>query len=179
MGQPTQTVKKEEIDPKFKYEVSKVHGAERVTSCFQCGTCTADCPVSRFSDFYRPKKIARMIQLGLKNKILSDKHIWLCTTCYTCVDHCPQDVEIANVVRALRNISVQNAKSMPLVYKELAENLMKTGFVYIIPETRVKKREELGLPPLPKTSPEEITKIFELTGLSSLLKSSQTFERVE
>ncbi|MEM0010906.1 MAG: 4Fe-4S dicluster domain-containing protein [Candidatus Bathyarchaeia archaeon] len=179
MEQPAQTVKAGEIDSKFKYEISKFRGAEKITLCFQCGTCTADCPVSRFSEFYRPKKIARMIQLGLKDRILSDKHIWLCTTCYTCVDHCPQDVEIANVIRALRNISVRHLKSLPLVYKELAENLMKTGFVYVIPETRIKKREELGLPPLPKTSPEEITKIFELTGLLSLLGTSQTFERVE
>lgn len=174
-----QTDKAGEIDPRFKYEISKSRGAERIMLCFQCGTCTADCPVSRFSEFYRPKRIARMIQLGFKDKILSSKHIWLCTTCYTCVDHCPQDVEIANVVRALRNISVQHLKLMPLVYKELAENLVKTGLVYTIPETRLKKRKELGLPPLPKTSPEEITKIFELTGLSQLLKDSQTFERVE
>ncbi|MEM1587103.1 MAG: 4Fe-4S dicluster domain-containing protein [Candidatus Bathyarchaeia archaeon] len=179
MERQAQVVKAGEVDPKFKYEVSSFRGAEKTMVCFQCGTCTADCPVSRFSEFYRPKKIARMIQLGLKDRILSDKHIWLCTTCYTCVDHCPQDVEIANVVRALRNISVQYVKSMPLVYKELAENLMKTGFVYVIPESRIKKREEIGLPPLPKTSPKDITKIFELTGLSSLLKNSQTFERVE
>ncbi|MEM2321522.1 MAG: 4Fe-4S dicluster domain-containing protein [Candidatus Bathyarchaeia archaeon] len=179
MEHPAQAIKAGEIDPKFKYEVSRFRGAEKIMICFQCGTCTADCPVSRFSEFYKPKKIARMIQLGLKDRILSDKHIWLCTTCYTCVDHCPQDVEIANVIRALRNISVQYVKSIPLVYKELAENLAKTGFVYIIPESRIKRREEMGLPPLPKTSPEDIMKIFELTGLSSLLKNSQTFERVE
>lgn len=174
-----QIIKAEEIDSKFKYMVSKLHGAEKVTLCFQCGTCTAECPISRFSDLYRPKRIARMVQLGLKDKILFDKHLWLCTTCYTCVDHCPQDVEIANVVRVLRNISIQYTRSMPLVYRELAENLMKTGFVYVIPESRVKRREELGLPPLPKTNPGEIAKIFELTGLLSLIRGSQTFERVE
>lgn len=180
MSQSVQIIKAEELDPKFKYEISKIHGAEKITLCFQCGTCTADCPVSRFSDFYRPKRIARIIQLGLKDRILSDRHIWLCTTCYTCVDHCPQSVEIANVIRALRNLSVKHTSSMPLVYKELAENLMKTGgFVYIIPESRVKKREEAGLPPLPKTRLGEITKIFELTGLASTLKNSQVFERVE
>ncbi|MBS7640924.1 MAG: 4Fe-4S dicluster domain-containing protein [Candidatus Bathyarchaeia archaeon] len=179
MAESAQIIRAEEIDPKFKYVVSKMHGAEKVTLCFQCGTCTAECPVSRFSDLYKPKRIARMVQLGLKDKILRDKHLWLCTTCYTCVDHCPQDVEIANVVRVLRNISIQYTESMPLVYRELAENLMKTGFVYVIPESRIKRREELGLPPLPKTNPGEILKIFELTGLSSLIKGSQTFERVE
>lgn len=177
MGEETRLIKAEAVDPKFKYEVSKFHGAEKAIICFQCGTCTADCPVSRFSDFYKPRRIARMIQLGLK-RILFDKHLWLCTTCYTCIDHCPQDVEIANVVRVLRNISVKQTGFMPLIYKELAENLMKTGYVYVIPESRLKRREEQGLPPLPKTNPEAIAKIFDLTGLSSILKNSQTFERV-
>ena len=43
-------IKASEIDPKFKYEISKMHGGERLLRCFQCGTCTSDCPVARFSD---------------------------------------------------------------------------------------------------------------------------------
>ena len=179
MSQAVQIIKAEELNPKFKYEISNIHGAEKLMLCFQCGTCTADCPVSRFSDFYRPRRIARMVQLGLKDRILSDKHLWICTTCYTCIDHCPQDVEVANVIRVLRNLSVKHTNSMPLVYKELAGNLMKSGFVYIIPESRIKRREQVGLPPLPKTKPDEITKVFELTGFTKLLESAETFEKVE
>ncbi|MGQ9507024.1 MAG: 4Fe-4S dicluster domain-containing protein, partial [Candidatus Bathycorpusculaceae bacterium] len=100
-------IKAEEMNPKFKYEMSKMHGAERLMLCFQCGTCTADCPISRFSDFYRPRKIARMVQLGLKGRLLSDEALWLCSSCFTCVDHCPQGVEIAGIVRVLRNLSVK------------------------------------------------------------------------
>ena len=172
-------IKAEEMDPKFKYEISKMHGAEKIMLCYQCGTCTADCPVSRFSDFYRPRKIARMVQLGLKDRILSDKDLWLCTTCYTCIDHCPQDVDVANIVRVLRNLGVKYTNSMPLVYKELAGNLMKTGFVYVIPESRIKRREQRGLPSLPKTKPEEIAKVFELTGFTKLLEGVETFGKVE
>lgn len=178
MPQTAQVIKAEELDPRFKYEISKIHGAEKIMLCFQCGTCTSDCPVSRFSDFYRPRKIARMVQLGLKDRILSDRDIWLCTTCYTCIDHCPQDVDVANVVRVLRNLSVKHTNSMPLVNKELANNLMKTGFVYMIPESRRKRRAKKGLPPLPKTKPEDISKIFEITGFRKLLESAETFEKV-
>ena len=179
MSQVVQIIKAEELNPKFKYEISKIHGAEKLMLCFQCGTCTADCPVSRFSDFYRPRRIARMVQLGLKDRILSDKHLWICTTCYTCIDHCPQDVEVANVIRVLRNLSVKHTNSMPLVYKELAGNLMKSGFVYLIPESRIRRREQAGLPPLPKTKPDEIAKVFQLTGLAKILESCETFEKVE
>jgi len=100
-------VKSSEMDPRFKYEVSKMPGAEKIMLCFQCGTCTADCPIARFNDFYRPRKLIRMTQLGLKERLLSNDVIWLCSTCFTCIDHCPQDVGIANIVRALRNLTVE------------------------------------------------------------------------
>jgi heterodisulfide reductase subunit C len=172
-------IKAEEMNPKFKYEISKRHGAERIMLCFQCGTCTADCPISRFSDFYRPRKIARMVQLGLKERLLSDEALWLCSSCFTCVDHCPQGVEIAGIVRVLRNLSVKERGVMPLVYRELASNLLKGGYVYEIVESRHKKRAELGLPPLPKPNVEEIAKIFEVTGSSKILENVKTFEKVK
>ena len=172
-------IKAEEMNPKFKYEISKMHGAEKLMLCFQCGTCTADCPISRFSDLYRPRKIARMVQLGLKDRLLSDEALWLCSSCFTCVDHCPQGVEIAGIVRVLRNLSVKERGIMPLVYRELASNLLKGGYVYEIVESRHKKRAELGLPPLPKPNLEEISKIFEVTGSSKILENVKTFEKVK
>ncbi|MCK5593393.1 hypothetical protein KAI31_04775, partial [Candidatus Bathyarchaeota archaeon] len=65
-------LKTTDMDPKFKYEISKIPGAEKVMLCFQCGTCTADCPIARFDDFYRPRKLIRMTQLGLKDRLLSN-----------------------------------------------------------------------------------------------------------
>jgi len=172
-------IKAEELDPKFKYKLSKMPGAENLMVCFQCGTCTADCPISRFSDFYRPRKIARMVQLGLKDRLLSDDALWLCSTCFTCVDHCPQGVEIAGIVRALRNLTVKERGVMPLVSKELASNILKVGYVYEIPESRHRRRETLGLPPLPKPNLADVKKIFEVTGSSELLEKTKTFEKVE
>ncbi len=161
-------LKMSDIDPKFKYEISKLPGAESLLLCFQCGTCTADCPIARFSDFYRPRKLLRMVQLGLKNKLLSNDVIWLCSTCFTCIDHCPQDVGIANIVRALRNLTV--SREMPAVYKELASNILKTGYAYMIPSLRLKKREEEGLPSLPNANLENLSKLFSITGLSKTLE---------
>ncbi|MDH5782808.1 MAG: 4Fe-4S dicluster domain-containing protein [Candidatus Bathyarchaeota archaeon] len=162
-------LKVSDMDPKFKYEITKLPGAEKVMLCFQCGTCTADCPIARFSDFYRPRKLIRMIQLGLKNKLLSNDIIWLCSTCFTCIDHCPQDVGIANIVRALRHLTVER-ETMPVVYKELASNILKTGYAYVIPRLRLKKREEMELPSLPKANLENLAKLFDVTGLSKMLE---------
>ena len=120
------TVNVKDIDPKFKYEISKFPGAEKVMLCFQCGTCTADCPIARFNDFYRPRKLIRMVQLGLKKRLLLNDVLWLCSTCSTCVDHCPQDVGIVNIVRALRNLTVKEGE-MPDVYRHLASSIKKNG----------------------------------------------------
>jgi len=158
-----------DMDPKFKYEISKIPGAEKVMLCFQCGTCTADCPIARFNDFYRPRKLIRMTQLGLKKKLLSNDVIWLCSTCFTCIDRCPQDVGIADIVRAIRNLSVKE-RDMPVVFKELASNILQTGYAYVIPELRLKRREEQGLPTLPKANLESVAKLFDITGFSKTLQ---------
>ncbi len=99
------TIKSSEMDPKFKYEISKMHGGEKLMRCFQCGTCTSDCPIARFSDTYRPRQIIRMTQLGLKDRVLNSDTLWLCASCFTCTDRCPQDVEVASVIRVLRNLA--------------------------------------------------------------------------
>lgn len=179
--QPTPTEQKEtakkpvlSITPesaRFKHELKKVPGAEKLMLCFQCGTCTADCPVSKYNESYRPRKILRMAQLGIKDQVLKSDVIWLCAARYTCVDHCPQDVEIASVLRALRNIAVKEG-AMPLNFKELASAIMQTGYAYRIPELRIKKREETALPPLPKGNLEDIAKLFRVTGFSQILEKS-------
>ncbi len=150
-------VKASEIDPKFKYEISKMHGGEKLMRCFQCGTCTSDCPVARFSDTYRPGQIIRMAQLGLKDRVLKSDTLWLCASCFTCTDRCPQDVEVASVIRVLRNLAVEEGV-VPQVFKEQCASVLESGYAYKIPELRLKKRESLGLPPLPKGNPESIRK---------------------
>jgi heterodisulfide reductase subunit C len=151
------TIKASEMDPKFKYEISKMHGGEKLMRCFQCGTCTSDCPVARFSDTYRPRQIIRMTQLGLRNRVLSSDTLWLCAACFTCTDRCPQDVEVASVIRVLRNLAAEQG-CVPQVFKEQCSCILESGYAYKIPELRVKKREQLGLPPLPKGNPESIGK---------------------
>jgi len=161
-----------EMDPHFKYKIRKIPGAEKIMLCFQCGTCTADCPIARFSDSYRPRKLMRMTQLGLKNRVLSSDVIWLCAACFTCVDHCPQDVGIASIIRALRNLAVDEG-FIPIVYRNLGSNVLKTGYAYKIPESRHRKREEQGLPPLPKANLKSLAKLSDVTGFSKLFEEKK------
>jgi heterodisulfide reductase subunit C len=152
-------IKASEIDPKFKYELSRMHGGEKLLRCFQCGTCTSDCPVARFSDDYRPRRIIRMAQLGLKERVLNSGTLWLCAACFTCTDRCPQGVEVASVIRVLRNLAAEKG-IVPQVFKDQAASILDSGYAYKIPELRIKKRETKGLPPLPKGNPEKIRKVL-------------------
>ena len=152
-------IKASELDPKFKYELAKMHGSERILKCFQCGTCTSDCPVARFSDSYRPRTLIHMAQLGLKERVLKSDTLWLCAACFTCTDHCPQDVEVASVIRVFRNLAVESG-CFPQVFKDQAQSLLESGYAYKIPELRVKKRESQGLPPLAKGNAENVRKVL-------------------
>src|SRR4030066_552723 len=151
------SIKASEIKSDFKYKISKMHGGEKLMRCFQCGTCTSDCPIARFSDTYRPRQIIRMTQLGLKDRVLDSDTLWLCASCFTCTDRCPQDVEVASVIRVLRNLAAERG-CFPQVFKDQAGSVLESGYAYKIPELRVKKRESQGLPPLPKRNPQGVRK---------------------
>lgn len=72
-----------------------------VLDCYQCGKCSAGCPLNRAMD-YTPHKILRMLQLGMEEKALSAESIWVCVACDTCYARCPKGVNIPKVMETLR-----------------------------------------------------------------------------
>ena len=165
-------IKASEINPKFRNELSKVHGSEKILQCFQCGTCTSDCPIAKFSDSYRPRQLIRMAQLGLKNRVLKSETLWLCASCFTCTDRCPQDIEVASIIRVLRNLAAKQG-IIPTVFREQTLSILKSGYAYKIPELRERKRLKLGLPPLPKANSEKVHKILAKTGIQKLIEKRE------
>jgi hypothetical protein len=59
---------------------------------------------------------------------------------------------------------------MPINFKELAGSIMETGLAYKIPELRLRRRQESGLPPLPKSNIESICKLFNKTGFAKAVE---------
>jgi heterodisulfide reductase subunit C len=97
----------EELDPRFKYVLADIPGAEDLKRCFACGGCTGICPVSRENPDYDPRKIIHMIILGLKGRLLSSEMIWQCTRCDTCQFVCPQGVRVSSIINALRQMALE------------------------------------------------------------------------
>jgi heterodisulfide reductase subunit C len=167
-----QPIKAFEIDPEFKYELTKVSDSEKLLKCFQCGTCTSDCPIARYSDNYRPRTLIHLAMLGLKNRVLNSDTLWLCAACFTCTDRCPQDIEVAGVIRVFRNLAIENS-CIPQVFKDQINSIFDSGYAYKIPELRIKKRETYGLPPLPKCNTDNLKKILKNTNILKKIQNKK------
>lgn len=74
---------------------------ETVSHCYQCGKCSAGCPIA-FQMDYLPNQIIRMVQLGLEEQALSSRTIWLCASCLTCTVRCPREIDIAEIMDYLK-----------------------------------------------------------------------------
>jgi heterodisulfide reductase subunit C len=55
---------------------------------------------------YGPRRLLQMMRLGLTEKVLSSPDVWFCVSCYSCTARCPQGIEVADVMSALRNMSI-------------------------------------------------------------------------
>jgi len=92
-------------DRTFSEEISRLSG-QSIVSCYQCGECTAGCPVAYIADL-TPNQVTRLVQLGQDEPVLRSSMIWLCVGCETCTTRCPRGIELAAVMDALREISVR------------------------------------------------------------------------
>lgn len=131
-----------------------------VQKCYQCGKCTAGCPVA-FAMDYPPHQVIRMVQLGLRDELLRSKSIWLCATCHTCATRCPCKIEITKVMEILRIMAGQrstappgSAKNVEIFYDAFLNTVEKYGRMYEfgamiqynLKSKNLFNKAELGLP---------------------------------
>ena len=73
---------------------------ENAYLCYQCVKCTSGCPLAEHMDL-NPNQVLRAVQLG-DDSVLESKTIWVCASCQTCTTRCPQGIDIAAIMDALR-----------------------------------------------------------------------------
>lgn len=154
----------------FSNEIIKRHGGETLRACYQCGTCASSCPVARLDASFNPREIIKLSLLGEKEEVVAGDSIWLCTSCFNCQERCPQNVEIAEVIYALRNIAIEAGHS-PNIYADFGSALMTEGRIVSISKFVEKKRGEYGLPPLKPVGIEALKKILAATGFIKPIKT--------
>jgi heterodisulfide reductase subunit C len=96
-----------------------------VSRCYQCGNCTAGCPMS-FSFDYPVSRIMRLIQAGQKESVLSSKAIWLCATCETCTQRCPNEIDVARVMDVCRHMARREKAGAAHAVKAFFDSFVNT-----------------------------------------------------
>jgi len=148
----------DQADPKFRKDLASQPGGERIAACFTCRTCVASCPITAVNDRFNPLRIIRMALYGLRKEVLESDFIWLCSSCYSCQERCPQGVSITDFMTLLKNMAVQ-AGHVPAGVKIQKETITGQGRIYAIDEFDNKKRNKIDLPSLP-TSCEAVKDLF-------------------
>ena len=150
------------FDPHFKFLIASEPGGENIKRCFSCGTCTGGCPVREVTDRYNPRRIIRMAILGMKKEVLSSDFIWLCSSCYTCFERCPQNVKIPELMNAIKNIAVREGYLPPSMKMQL-DLLSSFGRLLEVTDFENEKRKELNLPVIDEKT-EDVKAILEKLG---------------
>ena len=88
---------------------------ENLFGCYQCGTCSAGCPFVDEMDL-TPDEVIRYVILD-RDEVLNSKTIWLCSSCYTCAERCPRDINITKIMEALRQIILRRKIDQTKAFK--------------------------------------------------------------
>jgi len=116
----------------FNFEATVEHrSGEDLSRCYYCLKCTAGCPSAPAMP-YGPAQMVRLVQLGLKDELLESRSIWFCLHCETCGARCPNEISIAGLTRALREMAMEekgeilHADAGIQALRTLGENIIET-----------------------------------------------------
>ena len=120
------------------------------------------------------RRLVRKALAGLKDQVISDDAIWMCTTCYECQERCPRDIKIVEIVKAIRNVAAHEGY-MALSHKKTGSFVAKTGHAVPINDKVKTLRKEIGLDEVPATTHkfpealEEVQTLIKATGFDELI----------
>jgi heterodisulfide reductase subunit C len=117
----------------FLSEVVQASG-EKIQACFQCQKCSAGCPIAYAMDIL-PNQMLRHIQYGHREKVLSSKTIWICASCYTCSVRCPNNIDLAKIMDALRNLALRSGtepgeRDIPVFHSVFLDTIKSKGRIH-------------------------------------------------
>ena len=118
--------------------------------CLTCANCSGACPVSGVDDF-DPRKVVRMVAMGLTDQVAAGRWPWICTMCGKCAQVCPMDIAIPDLMRRIR--SLRSRDKIPGILQGGLDNALRTGnnlalpkedFVFILEDVGAEIAEEEG-----------------------------------
>jgi len=94
--------------------------AQNPFRCYQCGNCSAGCPMSGHGDLL-PHQVFRLLQLE-SDRPLHAMQPWLCVGCQTCAVRCPQELDLSRVMDYLRAEQIRRGTVPPEAKRMAAFN---------------------------------------------------------
>lgn len=95
---------KPEIANPLVQEVMERSG-QTLIACYQCRRCAAGCPVGEETGYITPDRLIRIINLGDRDKALSNALVWQCVSCFTCGTRCPNDIMTGRITETLKKMA--------------------------------------------------------------------------
>ena len=121
---------------------------EKLKYCFECGICTASCPMAELLEKdYNPRGLLEKIFLNPEGVLNSDE-LWLCAWCYRCYRHCPQALRVPEIFLFMRRTAAEHEFLAPLeeAFQKIVENIplpLVTTLVCFHPERAGLDREKI------------------------------------
>jgi Fe-S oxidoreductase len=103
--------------------IGALPGGESLEWCYGCGKCIPVCPVDVVGE-YGPGKIHRKVQRGAD--LFHDPDLWLCTTCMNCLRVCPKEVDMIQIMPAVREQAVGDG-DVPAELQDVFEKTFRYG----------------------------------------------------
>jgi heterodisulfide reductase subunit C len=119
-----ETIRLNKPDTAFIRAVEDESG-QVVSRCYQCGNCTAGCPMS-FTFDHSVSRIMRLVQAGQRDEVLSSRAIWMCASCETCTQRCPNEVDVAQVVNVCRHMAWREKRGGVYAVKTFFDSFLKS-----------------------------------------------------
>ncbi|MBD5152359.1 MAG: 4Fe-4S dicluster domain-containing protein [Oscillibacter sp.] len=69
--------------------------------CMKCGKCSGACPAYDEMD-YHPHQFVDMVENGRIDELMNSRGIYMCLSCFACLERCPRSVEPAKLIEAVR-----------------------------------------------------------------------------
>ena len=117
-------------DPTLLHEIKK-YGKAEVESCFNCGNCTAICPLSTEEDTF-PRRVIRYAQLGLSDRLQSSKELWLCYYCGECTETCPRQADPGEFMATARRYAIAKYDRLGLAKMLYTSPVLSVVFLIVL-----------------------------------------------
>ena len=126
--------------PKDEYieQIAELSG-EDVSLCYQCGKCTAGCPMAEKMDL-PPSMVMRYMQAELSDELKKATSRWDCIGCLVCGSRCPKMCNPAAVMEGLRQDDMKNGtrseeiEKLPVNFvKNAPQQALVSGFRKYVP----------------------------------------------